>query len=90
MPIKDYFKFFTSGFGGDEIDYIVTFKVDKPEIDKYPKLLKIGNWSEYGDRGYRLLCSLSKENFINIISSETGIDKSNIEVMSPTDNIWIR
>lgn len=94
MAIKDYFGFFTSRVGeeGDyiEVDYIIDFKDEKPDIKKYPNLLKLGEWRNYGDKGYRLFCKLSKEDFLAFISIETGIDKSNIEIIIPANNVWIR
>ncbi|WP_436513981.1 hypothetical protein [Clostridium thermobutyricum] len=89
MKIKDYLGFFTS-LVGDEIDYIIHFKYEKPEMSKYPNLLKLGNWNNYGDKGYRLVCKIGKEDLLELISIETGIDKSKIEIAIPANNVWIK
>lgn len=90
MGIKDYFEFFTSLNGGDKIDYIVAFKVPRPNVNDYPNLLKVGSWRTYGESGYRLLCSLSKEAFLDLISEETKISKENIEIIRPGEFVHIR
>lgn len=90
MSVKDYFKFFTSLNDGDEIDYIVSFKVPKPNISEYPNLMKIGTWRIYSDNGYRLDCTLSKDDFLELISHETNISKENIEIIIPAAFIYPR
>lgn len=90
MSTKDYFKFFTSLGGEDGVDYLISFDVKKPNISNYSKLLELGTWNTYSDSGYRLTCKLTEIDLLNLIHSETKIDKQHIHVICPANNVWIR
>ena len=80
MSIKDYFKFLSME-GIEKIDYIVFFKNDRPEINNYENLKKAGNWNKYGEKSYRILCNLSKDEFENFIIEEIKINKDDFQVI---------
>lgn len=80
MPLKDYFKFLSMN-GSDYIDYLVIFMKERPEINNYVNLKKAGKWAKYGDKGYRLLCPLSKEKLENFIIEDLKIDKGDIQIV---------
>lgn len=82
MAVKDFFGFFKTPKAGEklDIDYLVFFDVQRPDIKKFEKLKVLGDWVPYGDTGYRIWCALPKEKFEEIIVQETGISVENFTI----------
>lgn len=84
MALKDYLKFFSTE-GIENVDYIIVFENGRLEIKDNQNLLKLGQWQEYGDNGYRILCPLSKENFEKIIIEELEIKKEDFHLVRTSE-----
>jgi len=80
MSFKDFFKFLSMK-EPLKIDYIVFFKNDRPEINNYDNLKKVGNWKKYGEDSYRLFCNLSEDKFENLIIEELKINKDDFKLI---------
>ncbi|MDU7147187.1 MAG: hypothetical protein E6300_01730 [Clostridium sp.] len=89
MAFKDYLKFFSTE-GIENIDYIIVFKNGRLEIKNNPNLIKLGQWREYGDNGYRIICPLSKENFEKIIIDELGVKKEDFQLVRAAEFAGLR
>lgn len=84
MSFKDYLKFFSTE-GIENIDYIIVFKNGRLEIKNNPNLISLGQWKEYGNNGYRILCPLSKENFEKIIINELDVKKEDFQLVRASE-----
>lgn len=80
MAFKDYLKFFSTE-GIENIDYIIVFKNERLEIKNNQNLINLGQWKEYCNNGYRIVCQLSKKNFEKIIIDELGIKKEDFQLV---------
>lgn len=80
MAFKDYLKFFSTE-GIEKIDYVIFFKNERLEIKNNQNLINLGQWKEYGNNGYRIVCPLSKENLEKIIIDELGIKKEDFQLV---------
>lgn len=80
FPVDSYIK----------ADYIIIFDNERPNISNNDKLKALGSWKEYGIHGYRIMCSLSKEKFTELISNELGINKTNFKIFQTHELAGIR
>ncbi|GAA0070227.1 hypothetical protein UT300003_17500 [Clostridium sardiniense] len=83
MAVKDYFKFFSKD--AFVVCYVVKFKNDCIDINNYAGLKKDVQWSKFGENSYHAYCELTKENLIELICKEIGIESNDITVINSSE-----
>ena len=89
MPLKDYFKFFTVE-PLEKSNYSIIFKKERPDIDVHINSKELRGWLKAGDKGYKILTTLSKEKLEKFIIEELKIDKTDFQIIAPHENAWIK
>jgi len=81
MPLKDYFKFFTVD-PMEKSNYSIIFKEKRPDIDDHINSKELRGWLKAGDKGYKVLTSLSKEKLESFIIEELKIAKDDFQIVT--------
>ena len=68
-------------------EYIIVFKDKKTKInvEDYPKLRSLGIWTKDSGRALKVHSKMKREEIVEVLSLETGIDSDEITITSQID-----